>query len=454
MQQEQSRAEELVNAIKEVIDCTPPNEWRAIVKKAFANKNVESTLWPDQTFTPNEQLIEAMDNYREWKEMMAAIVLPSEEAFQRNFWIQLIEQPQQTTFLEGMDMALRVYSANLVGEVIRFFTSRERTEAEVLNDAGFTHHHAGGYDEALNLHNQAIQVAPDFSLAWVNKAIALKNLGQLDEAIQCYDHVIEDLDPLYKKAWYNKGVALTLKNMLPEAVECFEKALEIDPHYKLAQQMRDKCLVQLKPEIDSSVSDMLPKHPQAVQLSAMAAQFVSNGNWEGAIRLYEQALTFENNPLLLSALGDALCECNLYDQAGDRYEEAIALDEEFGPAWVGMVRVYLNRGDTNNALIAGVSATEYSPNDSMAWSNLAAVYYAMESYDEALASASRSVELDGQNSFGLLYMGFSLFFLERFNEAQEVLQRLIRQNPDFPGVPVAKDMLSEIKRMLGGNYQR
>lgn len=450
----QDRTEMMVQAVNEVMDCTPPEEWRSIVNKAFTNKNVEATLWPDQTFKPNEELSAAMDSYREWKGLMAAIVLPSGEAFQRDFWIRLIEQPQEVTLLEGMDMALRVYTQNLVGEIVRFFTNRERTQAEELNDAGFAHHYAGGYEEALRLHNQAIHKAPDFSLAWVNKAIALKNLGQLDEAIKCYDHVIKEIDPSFKKAWYNKGVALTLKNMLSEAVECFDQALEIDPNYTLAKQMREKCIAQLKPKSGLSSSDLLPKHPQAVQLSAMATQLLSNGNYEGARRLYEQALTFEKNPLLLAALGDILCDCDQYDQAETRYQEAIALDEKFGPAWVGMARVYLDRRDLSAALDAGLKATHYTPNDSMAWANLAAAYYALEQLGEAVSAAYKSIELDDQNCYGYFYLGFSFFFLDRFREAREALQRMIRVNPNFQGVPIAKDMLTEIDRILGSSTRR
>ncbi|MFQ5862912.1 MAG: tetratricopeptide repeat protein, partial [Candidatus Brocadiales bacterium] len=39
---------------------------------------------------------------------------------------------------------------------------------------------------------------------WLNKGVALGQLGRDQEAIKCYDKALE-IDPKYAKAWYNKG---------------------------------------------------------------------------------------------------------------------------------------------------------------------------------------------------------------------------------------------------------
>ncbi len=122
-------------------------------------------------------------------------------------------------------------------EVIRAFTGRELSEAEKLDDQGDDFNQERRYEEALPFFDKSLQLSPRFCLAWINKGIALKNLGRIDEAIACYDHVIEDIDPRYKKAWGNKANTLIGVGDLDSARACVDKALEIDPNYQYARML-------------------------------------------------------------------------------------------------------------------------------------------------------------------------------------------------------------------------
>jgi tetratricopeptide (TPR) repeat protein len=62
---------------------------------------------------------------------------------------------------------------------------------------------------------------------WILKGNSLFNDRKFDEAIQCYDKVLE-LDPAFKRAWNNKGFALALLGKHGEAIQCYDKALELD----------------------------------------------------------------------------------------------------------------------------------------------------------------------------------------------------------------------------------
>jgi tetratricopeptide (TPR) repeat protein len=445
----EDRIDALLEAVEEAMGCVPQSEWRAIVRRAFANEDVAGVLWRGQRVPDHPDLRAALDQYRGWKKALGAIALGDGSAFERDFWRRLARGSGPSLQLLGMGAAGKVYAGNLMGEVVSLFVHRQRTEAEELNDAGFSHHHAGGYEEALRLHERALQIAADFPLAWINKGIALKNLGRLDEAIACYDQVIDRLDKDSKKAWYNKAVALRLQGKTQQAIECLNRALEIDPHYDLARRLREECRGSEREVSVARMEANLPQDPQAMRLLAMATNLASQGNHEAAARLYEQALSHEpGNAALLTALGETLCECGRFDQAEARLREALAKDEELGTAWLNLVRCLVQRRDLQAALEAADKAVKYAPDDSMAWANRAAVQYNLQQYAAALASARRSLELDGRNPFGMFYAGFSLFFLERYREARDTLQRLVRMAPDFQGVPIARDMMGEIDRIL------
>jgi hypothetical protein len=59
--------------------------------------------------------------------------------------------------------------------------------------------------------------------SWRNKGISLCALGQVDEAIACFDRVLA-LEPLGAANWYNKGSALYELGRYKEAWGCFEEA--------------------------------------------------------------------------------------------------------------------------------------------------------------------------------------------------------------------------------------
>jgi tetratricopeptide (TPR) repeat protein len=141
----------------------------------------------------------------------------------------------------GLGVAYHSICTNyyLAHEMVQALIGRQSTEAEILNDKAndliFKDHN---FTEAITLLDQALELSPEFSLAWINKGIALKNLNQIDEAIACYDKVTFEIDQNYKKAWHNKAVACAVKGDISLARVCADTALEIDPDYAIAASFK------------------------------------------------------------------------------------------------------------------------------------------------------------------------------------------------------------------------
>ncbi|MGB9622783.1 MAG: tetratricopeptide repeat protein, partial [Candidatus Bathyarchaeia archaeon] len=75
-----------------------------------------------------------------------------------------------------------------------------------------------------------------------NKGISLANLGNVQEALDCFNKAIE-LNPNLAKAWYNKGLILFKLNRVNEAEFCAKEALRIDPQYDKAKELERLCRV-------------------------------------------------------------------------------------------------------------------------------------------------------------------------------------------------------------------
>ncbi len=74
---------------------------------------------------------------------------------------------------------------------------------------------------------------PDLPRRHNNLGNALKELGNLGDAIACHHRALE-LDPNYAEAYYNLGNALKAQGEPDEAVGCYRRALELKADYALA----------------------------------------------------------------------------------------------------------------------------------------------------------------------------------------------------------------------------
>ena len=81
--------------------------------------------------------------------------------------------------------------------------------------------------KAAALHyNKAVEIKPDYGLAWTNLGSVFKELGFKVAAIDAYI-VARDLQPHLRSAHSNLGMALNVANRQREAIGCFQQAISL-----------------------------------------------------------------------------------------------------------------------------------------------------------------------------------------------------------------------------------
>ncbi|AVB77074.1 tetratricopeptide repeat protein [Methanococcus maripaludis] len=74
---------------------------------------------------------------------------------------------------------------------------------------GVLQYDAGNYTESIDLFEKAIQLDPEESKYWLMKGKALYNLERYEEAVDCYNYVINVIEDEYNKdVWAAKADAL------------------------------------------------------------------------------------------------------------------------------------------------------------------------------------------------------------------------------------------------------
>jgi len=89
-------------------------------------------------------------------------------------------------------------------------------------------------------------IQPDDPTAWLNRGLALEELGRYEDAIASFDQAIH-LKP-NPKAWDKRGYALVQMGRDPQAIASFDKALS-SPDYASAYYNKASCYA-LQSQVD------------------------------------------------------------------------------------------------------------------------------------------------------------------------------------------------------------
>jgi tetratricopeptide (TPR) repeat protein len=226
----------------------------------------------------------------------------------------------------------------------------------------------GETEEAITNYNQALETKPDFAEAHNNLGSALEQKGDLEGAILQYRQALET-QPDFAEAHYNLGNALYLKGRSEEAIAHYKLALEIKPDYAEAHNNLGNALFR-NGDLEQAIAQYkktLELHPgYGGALNNLGAAYTQLGRASEAMGAYRKALDLQpENTDALNNLAWALAAC---PQAALRDGAAALVLAKKG--------VQLT-GDKNPLLLR----------------TLAAAYAETGSYQEAIVTARRALEL-------------------------------------------------------------
>ncbi|CAH1153358.1 unnamed protein product [Phaedon cochleariae] len=142
-------------------------------------------------------------------------------------------------------------------------------EAEDCKNKGNSHMKNASYDEALAEYSRAIQLNPQNSVYYCNRAAAYSRLERHSDAIEdCLDAI--NLDPTYGKAYGRLGIAYSNLNKFEEARGAYLNALKHDP----GNAMYETNLRLAEEKLFSNMESAAPPEHTPLDIS----QFINNPN--------------------------------------------------------------------------------------------------------------------------------------------------------------------------------
>jgi tetratricopeptide (TPR) repeat protein len=87
------------------------------------------------------------------------------------------------------------------------------------------------YNEALNCYRQALQHDFNSSVTYYNLALLYEQMGRLDEALHQYEQTLK-IDKKSAVAYHNRAIVFLKKEKYDKAVQNLDEAIKLEPHNK------------------------------------------------------------------------------------------------------------------------------------------------------------------------------------------------------------------------------
>jgi tetratricopeptide (TPR) repeat protein len=155
-------------------------------------------------------------------------------------------------------------------------------------------------EQLTNLSENPPEESQDINY-WFDRGLGQVKLGALEDALFCWDKVIE-LEPNFFQAWHNRGSSLAELGRFEEAIASFDQALTLNPDDPQLWHDRGKAYYQLE-------------------------------RWSEALENWQKAMELNyNNHQIWYHQGCALEKLERYQEALDCYQKALEIEPTFEPA--------------------------------------------------------------------------------------------------------------------------
>ena len=263
----------------------------------------------------------------------------------------------------------RASSINTIQEKNQIISEFNKIDEEFLAnkklDEGNILSYKSDYYGAISKYNEALELKPNYDLAYHNRALAYTDLGNYNQAISDFTksiHLMISFDKNGENSYYlseaycNRGYTYYQLNEIPNVIEDCTKSIQLNSNNRSAYLNRSAAYLVLK-KYHLAINDC----DKAIQIDPNCAMAYTNRGaaYYKFLHNYTQALSDLNEALLLSPnLPEALYHHGVVCAALEDYKQALNdatkiiqlyPDKYYGYLLRGFC--YQELGDTNKAQI-------------------------------------------------------------------------------------------------------
>jgi tetratricopeptide (TPR) repeat protein len=288
--------------------------------------------------------------------------------------------------------------------------------------------------DALTHAEEAVKAAPSSASAQAALARAQARVKDGVTALATADKAVQ-AGPNSGLAHLARGEALLAGSRAREAEAEFRKALEVDPKLHLARTKLATALLAQGNAVEAEaeakkVSDADQKSGEAFAVYGKAILARDPKRWDEAIAQAQQgAFLNPRDPLVQMAVGQIFEAGNNIDQANLAYGRALAADPGFTPARVANVGVLIRKGQTDAALADAIKIVQEMPNNAQAQLQLGRLYLRKGDWQNAATSLEAAARLAPGDAETQARLGTAEQYVGKKTEALAAYKKAVELDP-------------------------
>lgn len=297
------------------------------------------------------------------------------------------------------------------------------------------------YPAAENLYRKAIMETAHREVFY-NKIgdLALKN-KELDLSVDCYNKVLES-NPINHDVLVKLATVLQtyFPDRIEETIDCYEKLLEIHDnksqiyyelgHLYLRKEDKINSISAFKLALQDDIDN--PFYNNSLGYAFSKAEL-----YDDAIEYYQKAIALnpdnEWTSIVCQALGAIYAEVKgNIEAAVATYQAGIILDPNNYDLYLALGDIYMAEYDLEKAIKAYCDAITLNPEDYRGYMKAGIALWEKDYLEEALVSYHKAVELNPENEFAQNNLG--ILYLDGLGDAEEALEYFetaIELNPSY-----------------------
>ena len=258
------------------------------------------------------------------------------------------------------------------------------------------------YDEAISCYDKVLEKDPKNKWGWINKGLALAELSKQEEAILCLEKATE-MYPKSAQVWYGQGLILNKLNKLENAIVAFDKSIEIKPKFADAWNYKGMVLASME-RYDEAIEAynkaivVSPKFIWAWNNKGLA--LACQGKYNETINAFDKAIELDPKETYnWNNKGTALNNMERHDEAIQAYDKAIELDPKNAIAWSNKGYALGQQGKYDEAIHAFDESIKLNSQDAFAWHSRGDALDEQGKHDDAIQAYDKAIELDPKNAY-------------------------------------------------------
>jgi len=294
------------------------------------------------------------------------------------------------------------------------------------------------FDEAINLCNEALQLKPNYNLAYACRGIIYSfGLKNPRLAIQDFDEVIKS-EPGSPEIYFIRGISYIQLAQYDSAMQDFNKSLDLGFNSPLAYSARGSMYFQ-KEQYERAIQDF----NKAIELEPNL-QIAYAGRGASYQRLKKDSIAIQdldiaiqlnpNDSIAFYNRGRAHLNLKQYEQAISDFDRTIQINPFYKFAYLYRGRVYFNMKNYEQAIKDYNRTIKIDPNYDIAYNRRGLAYDKLEKYELAIQDYSKALELDPNFKVAYYNRGLAYRKLNKHQQALADFNKYIQLVPnDYDG---------------------